>query len=273
MTAGRLPLPILRGSYAHMTRTEKRIADYVSAHLSEVMDQTISTLASEVGTSEITISRFCKKLGFSGLQSFKIALAAELHTQGPEENCDIALGDTTAAVVEKVFRNIADGLRDTLRLLDSSAMQSAAARIRGARRIALCGFGSSAVVCHDIETRFLRFGIAAQACSDAHQQAAAVSLLGPEDVMIAVSHTGTTAELLDTVRTARAAGAAVIVITSRAHAPLAKLGTIVLHGGGRAAPYNAEAVPSRLVHMAIVDALCTLIAMQRAEEESGGREK
>jgi len=33
MTAENLPLPILRGSYMHMTRTEKRIADYVSAHL------------------------------------------------------------------------------------------------------------------------------------------------------------------------------------------------------------------------------------------------
>ena len=58
MTAENLPLPVMRGSYAHMTRTEKRIADYVSAHVSEVMDQTISELAAAVGSSEITISRF-----------------------------------------------------------------------------------------------------------------------------------------------------------------------------------------------------------------------
>ena len=61
MTAEHLPLPVMRGCYAHMTRTEKRIADYVAAHVSEVMEQTISELAAEVGSSEITISRFCKK--------------------------------------------------------------------------------------------------------------------------------------------------------------------------------------------------------------------
>ena len=71
MSAENLPLPVMRGSYAHMTRTEKRIADYISEHMGEVMEQTISELAAAVGSSEITISRFCKKLGFSGLQSFR----------------------------------------------------------------------------------------------------------------------------------------------------------------------------------------------------------
>ena len=71
MSAENLPLPVMRGSYAHMTRTEKRITDYISEHMGEVMEQTISELAAAVGSSEITISRFCKKLGFSGLQSFR----------------------------------------------------------------------------------------------------------------------------------------------------------------------------------------------------------
>ena len=266
MTAENLPLPVMRGSYAHMTRTEKRIADYVSAHVSEVMDQTISELAAAVGSSEITISRFCKKLGFSGLQSFKIALAAELYTQTETVYQDIDAADTTEKVVQKVFRNIMDGLQDTLKLLDYAAIERAALLIRSARRIVVYGFGNSATVCRDIETRFLRFGMVVQAYSDAHQQATSASLLTAKDAVIAVSHTGATLELLDTVRMARAAGAAVIVITSHAHSPLAKLGDVVLHGMGREVHYSSEAVSSRLIHMAITDALYTVIAMQSPKE-------
>ena len=263
-----LPLPILRGSYAHMTRTEKRIADYVSEHRNEVMEQTISELAAGVGSSEITISRFCKKLGFSGLQSFKIALAAELR-QTDTVYRDITGNDGTELIVKKIFRNIAEGLQDTIerqKLLDAAALDRAVDQICRAGRIAVYGFGNSATVCRDIETRFLRFGMVVQAYSDAHQQATSASLLTPHDVVIAVSHTGSTLELLDSVRTARAAGAAVIAITSHANAPLTKLSNVVLHGMGRETHYSSEAVSSRLIHMAIADALYTIIAMRNPQE-------
>ena len=266
MAAEHLPLLVMRGSYAYMTRTEKRIADYVSANMDAVMEQTISELAAAVGSSEITISRFCKKLGFSGLQSFKIALAAELHTQTDMVYQDIDAADTREVVVQKVFHNIADGLSDTLKLLDYAAIERAVGLLRAARRIADYGFGNSATVCRDIETRFLRFGMVVQAYSDAHQQATSAALLTAGDAVIAVSHTGATIELLDTVRTARQAGAAVIVITSHAHSPLAKLGDVVLHGMGREVHYSSEAVSSRLIHMAITDALYTLMAMQSPKE-------
>nr|WP_315410003.1 MurR/RpiR family transcriptional regulator [uncultured Selenomonas sp.] len=266
MAAEHLPLLVMRGSYAYMTRTEKRIADYVSANMDAVMEQTISELAAAVGSSEITISRFCKKLGFSGLQSFKIALAAELHTQTDMVYQDIDAADTREVVVQKVFHNIADGLSDTLKLLDYAAIERAVGLLRAARRIAVYGFGNSATVCRDIETRFLRFGMVVQAYSDAHQQATSAALLTAGDAVIAVSHTGATIELLDTVRTARQAGAAVIVITSYAHSPLAKLGDVVLHGMGREVHYSSEAVSSRLIHMAITDALYTLMAMQSPKE-------
>ena len=58
-------LPILRSAYEDLTKSEKKIADYISAHRHEIMGQTVAELAQGSGSSEITISRFCKKLGFS----------------------------------------------------------------------------------------------------------------------------------------------------------------------------------------------------------------
>lgn len=262
MTEIKCQLPILRSAYQNLTKSEQRIADYIIAHPDNIMGETIAELASHTKSSEITVSRFCKKLGFSGLQSLKIALAAELSHDDDERYQDIHPQDSYSDVAGKVFQNITDGLQDTLKLLDFTAVEKAVDAIVKARHIAVYGFGNSATVCRDIETRFLRFGMVVQSYADSHQQVTSASLLTPDDVVIAVSHTGATIALLDTVKIAKATGATIIVITSYARSNLTELADITLTGMGREVRYRSEAVASRLIHMAITDVLYTGIAMQ-----------
>lgn len=259
-------LPILRSVYQDLTKSEQRIASYIMENAARIMEQTIPELAGNTKSSEITISRFCKKLGFSGLQALKIALAAELSNAGEMEFREIGDKDTEEQVAAKVFQNIMDGLQDTLKILDFQQVANAVHVLQKARRVAVYGYGNSATVCQDIETRFMRFGMVIQAYADMSQQLTSASLLTKEDVVIAVSHTGATIKLLEAVRVAKRAGAAVIVITSYAQSNLAKLGDVVLTGMGREVHYSSESVASRLIHMAITDVLYT--AMARSNPES-----
>lgn len=259
-------LPILRSVYQDLTKSEQRIASYIMENAARIMEQTIPELAGNTKSSEITISRFCKKLGFSGLQALKIALAAELSNAGDMEFREIGDKDTDEQVAAKVFQNIMDGLQDTLKILDFQQVAKAVQVLQGARRVAVYGYGNSATVCQDIETRFMRFGMVIQAYADMSQQLTSASLLTKEDVVIAVSHTGATIKLLEAVRVAKRAGASVIVITSYAQSNLAKLGDVVLTGMGREVHYSSESVASRLIHMAITDVLYT--AMARSNPES-----
>lgn len=259
-------LPILRSVYQDLTKSEQRIASYIMENAARIMEQTIPELAGNTKSSEITISRFCKKLGFSGLQALKIALAAELSNAGEMEFREIGDKDTEEQVAAKVFQNIMDGLQDTLKILDFQQVAKAVQVLQKARRVAVYGYGNSATVCQDIEIRFMRFGMVIQAYADMSQQLTSASLLTKEDVVIAVSHTGATIKLLEAVRVAKRAGAAVIVITSYAQSNLAKLGDVVLTGMGREVHYSSESVASRLIHMAITDVLYT--AMARSNPES-----
>lgn len=259
-------LPILRSVYQDLTKSEQRIASYIMENAARIMEQTIPELAGNTKSSDITISRFCKKLGFSGLQALKIALAAELSNAGEMEFREIGDKDTEEQVAAKVFQNIMDGLQDTLKILDFQQVAKAVQVLQKARRVAVYGYGNSATVCQDIETRFMRFGMVIQAYADMSQQLTSASLLTKEDVVIAVSHTGATIKLLEAVRVAKRAGAAVIVITSYAQSNLAKLGDVVLTGMGREVHYSSESVASRLIHMAITDVLYT--AMARSNPES-----
>ncbi|MDD6381856.1 MurR/RpiR family transcriptional regulator [Mitsuokella sp.] len=254
--------PLFRSAYKTMTRTEKRIVDYIITHDKEIMTETIAELASHTKSSEISVSRFCKKLGFSGLQSLKIALASDMAQSEGVVFPALIAEDTTQTIATRIFKNISDGLQDTLKLLDFQAIDQSADLLLKARQILVFGFGNSATVCQDIETRFLRFGLSIHAYEDAHMQFTTAALAKQNDVVIAVSHRGTTRELLDSVKIAKKNGASLIAITSYIHSPLAELADIVLSGMGREVRFCSEAISSRLIHMAISDVLYMRLAMR-----------
>lgn len=252
---------LLRSAYSGLTKSERRIADYMAEHTLTVMEVTISELANITRSSEITVSRFCKKLGFSGLQDLKLALMAELSAGENKEYHDIDEQDTCAVVADKIFQNITEGLQDTITLLNYATIDKAAKLIAHARRVAVFGFGNSATVCRDISTRYIRLGLTIQDYSDSHMQVTIAALMGEKDVAIVVSHSGTTKELIESVNALKESGAKVILITSRPQSALAKLCDIVICGMGREVNYTTEAGASRLIHMAIGEVLYTRIAM------------
>lgn len=261
-----VPLPALRSAYNSLTRSEKQLAAYISENTQDFLQGSLPELARETGKSEVTWQRFSKKLGFNGVRELKLALASVTSNNEAEGIYgDIHIGDETKTVAAKLFKNISDGLMDTLSLLDFGEIERAADALEVAARVAVYGFGNSYTVCHDIETRFLRFGIPVQAYADSHLQATSAALLTPHDVAIAISHSGNTKDLLDSVAIAKSRGATVIAITSHAGSALAKGADIVLHGMGREVRYRSEAVASRLVHMAIADVLYTVLAMRHPE--------
>ena len=261
-----IALPALRNAFNNMTRSEQQIAIFLSEHTEDFIQATVPELAKRTGKSEITLQRFCKKLGFNGMQELKLALAAYLpaHQNGGPYG-DIHIEDSAESIARKLFQNIADGLTDSLKLLDFDQINQAVTVLDNAQRIGVYGFGNSATVCRDIETRFLRLGTPVQAYSDAHQQVTSAALLTPKDAVIAVSHSGETSELLDSVHIAQKNGAKIIAITSHAMSDLAKTADIVLHGMGREVHYRSEAVSSRFVHIAIADVLYTALALRHPQ--------
>lgn len=259
-------LPILRSCYQDLTKSERRIADYIMQNSREAIHQTISELAACTESSEVTVSRFCKKLGYSGLQSLKIALASDIFTPLESVYQEIQVDDSYEDIAGKLFTSINDGLQDTLKLLDFDALHKAVDLLDRAKRIDAYGFGTSATLCHDIENRFIRFGKPVQAFSDIHMQITSAALLTPLDAIIAVSHTGATIDILQSVNVAKKNNVPVIAITSYLRSPLAKAADIVLHGMGREVAYRSESMASRLVHMAIVDLLYTGLSVKNPNQ-------
>ena len=259
-------LPLLRSSYNGLTKSEQKLADYILKNPADVMHMTMSELADATSSADATVFRFCQKLGFSGYQGMKQALAGELFSPAESLSQEVNADDTPQDITRKVFQDMIDALQETRKMLDYKALERAMDIISRTNRIDAYGYGGSSVVAQDIAHRFVRFGLDVHAYSDPHLQATSASLLKPGDVVIAVSHTGASRDLIKVLEIARERKAKIILITSYVKSPVTRLADVVLTGLARETSYRSEAMASRLVHLAILDCLYTGVMLRRMDD-------
>ena len=256
----------LRGLYPSLKAALRKVADITLARPELAIYASVNEVAAAAGVSEATVMRLCRLLGFRGFQDFKIALARELVTPLQRLHEEVAEGDDTATIVHKVFQANVAALQDTLAVLDMEAMAKASQWLLRARSLMLIGVGTSGPIVTDAANKFFRLGLLVQAITDAHLMMMAAALLTPADVLLAVSHSGSTRDTVEAAKTAKSAGARVICITNNSLSPLTKTADLVLVTASRETRFRQEAMASRLCQTSILDSLYTLIALARPEE-------
>lgn len=266
-------LPLLRSTYKNLTKSEQKIADYILNNPKTVIHMTIAELAEAATSGEATAFRFCHKLGFSGFQELKMALAGDVLSPMKSLSQEVNLDDKPREISHKVFKNIIDDLQATLKILDYQELNRAVDAIANARKIDAYGYGGSGVIALDIQHRYVRFGLQVNAYIDPHLQIASAALLTEKDVVIAVSHTGASIDLLKCLEIAKKNKATIIAVTSYMKSPITKLADIVLCGIAQETNYRSEAMSSRLIHLAILDSLYTGVMLRRFEDFSSNMGK
>ena len=69
----------------NLSKSDKKILDYIVKHPQKVEIYTINQLALEVDTSVASVQRLCQKLGYSGFREFKFELGQNLKQQQPND--------------------------------------------------------------------------------------------------------------------------------------------------------------------------------------------
>ena len=124
------------------------------------------------------------------------------------------------------------------------------------------GVGGSAAVCYDAAHKFLRIGIRSTVFSDTHLMMMSASLLSKKDVVLAVSHSGQTLELLDIVDLAKKNGARVIALTNSFASDLARASDIVLCAPARDSPLIGQNATARIAQLTLIDSFFMCLARQ-----------
>jgi RpiR family transcriptional regulator, carbohydrate utilization regulator len=266
----------LTAELGEMAPAQRRLASYLLEHGSSAPDLGITDLADEAGVSVGTISLLCRRLGLRGYQDLRLGLAREavsaaLHGAAAiPVRVDASDGDPMEAAIGRVFGAGGEALAETARQLDRPALATAVALIDGARRVEWVGVGSAGLVAAEGALKLRKLGVDSVSHFDGHQQAMSASLLGERDLLIAVSHSGRTTDVVESVRIAAEGGAHRIAITGVAASPLARLADVVLATVSYDTAFQVEPMASTLAQLAIVQ-LLFLAYLERAGEAAQER--
>lgn len=251
----------IRNLYDTLGRGEKKIADWLLAHPSELISLSISEVASVCGCGDATVIRFAKRLGLSGYQELKINVAREM---GGNLTGNLAFSpeDTVMEVYNKHIADIKITLDETRTYLNPTAMEKSAEALRNARSISIIGLGNSAPIAQDAAHKFLRAGLPASAYSDNHMQMIVTSHLGPGDVVMAISHSGSSVDIVSALERAKSNGATTICITNHGKSPVDKHTDFLLYTNAQETKYSILAMTSRIAQLAVIDTLYSYIVIR-----------
>lgn len=267
------PLIRLRAMYESLRASEKKVADYVEAHANEIIYLNISAVAENCKVSEASVIRLCKVLGYEGFQDLKINIARSLIEPVKYIHEELEEGDDIEKIIQKVMVADMKAIEDTLRTVDKKEVEKAIDVIAQARKVEFYGLGGSGTVAFDAQHKFFKLGIPCIAYSDSHMQAMSASMLGKGDVVIGITHSGSTKDIINSLSIAVNSGAQTICITSSVKSPATNVAGIKLIVSAKELAYRTEPMASRIGQLAVIDVLSVGVALRRKEIVVGNLEK
>jgi RpiR family carbohydrate utilization transcriptional regulator len=245
-----------------LRKSERKVADFVLADPAVILNMRIIDLANHSQVSEPTVLRFCRALGYDGFQSFKLQLARYLGSSGMYSQFSVSDADSITDVSKKVFDSTIGSLIAVREELDITALESAIEALAIAERVEFYGFGASGSVAIDAQHKFFRLQVSAAAYTDPHIQHMSAISLKSGDVVVAISQSGRSTALIQSLKLAREAGATVIGLVPD-KTPVADLCAIPIHINVEENQHVFSPVSSRIAHLVVIDVLAMGVAQQR----------
>jgi len=245
-----------------LTPLEGKVAADILARRDIIEQTSLREVATGSGVSDAMVVKVAKKLGFAGFRDFRQGLINYYGSDTASLHSEISADDTTGDVVQKVFRTAMQALEETFAILDLAGFERAADCLHRARQRDFYGLGGSAQIARDVAHKFLRIGIRASVFDDAHMMMMSAALLGPDDVALAFSHSGSTSAVIDAFELARKNGARTIAVTNYADSPLTRLADVVLCSTAQNSPLLGENATARIAQLNLLDALFLAVAQR-----------
>ena len=244
------------------TKTELKIIDGIKQIKREdIIYMSINELSAVLDVAEATLVRFCRKLEYRGFQDFKLSLSQELgaEQERPTDSCPRRVAD-----------DMIDAIVQTSKEFDYEACKQVAAKILEKRTVYAFGVGSSAIAPAMLKSRLIRAGLTVENTHDTHSQSLIASNLGSDDVIILVSVSGATKDIINIAEIAKKNGATVVVITNYNRSPLAKYADYAFFSCRKEAAYEGGTLATVVAQSYIIDMISTTV-FELLGKEAGQR--
>ncbi|MCB6185294.1 SIS domain-containing protein [Leeia sp. TBRC 13508] len=256
----------------NLPKAERLVAKQVLEQPRWAVEAPVAEIARVAQVSQPTVIRFCRSMGCDGLSDFKRRLANSLASGVPFVHSSVTLEDSVSDLSAKVFDNTISALLKCRNDLSALSLQQGILLLSEAKRIEFYGQGNSGIIAEDAQHKFFRYGVPTAAYSDPHVHRMAAAVLNAGDVVVAVSASGRSTDIIHSVQMALSVGAKVIAITPSG-TPLARIATVALGADVQEDVEVYAPMLSRLVQLVIIDVLAVGVALKRGPEAISQLEK
>ncbi|EXI62003.1 N-acetylmannosamine kinase [Mannheimia granulomatis] len=258
-----------------LTKTEKKIAAAILSQPELLNQCSLSDVAKQLDVGEATFIRFCRTLGFKGYTDFKLELAIELATQNQDNrvllDTDVSETDTARDIADKLKISLDSAIGETINLLDFDVLEKVVQELRQAKRIFLFGVGSSGITAEDAKHKLMRIGLQTDAVTNNHFMYMQAALVKEGDLVIGISHSGYSEEIVKSLRFSRANKATTVAITHNLRSPVTEEANYVLINGNRQGHMQGDSIGTKMSQLFVLDLIYTLLV--KAEPETALKQK
>ncbi|MFV0575885.1 MAG: MurR/RpiR family transcriptional regulator [Vibrio sp.] len=251
----------IKSQLSSLTRTDRIIAESIVDNPAYFVQVSAKSFANQVGTSDATVIRFCKKMGFSGYQELKEKLKSDLLAPKVSQQnvltSDIYIDDSIGSTASKLCGIISQSIRDTKIALNLNTIEKIVQRISKCQRIFFIGLGGSGMSALEASLKFNRIGIDANGFNEKHAMFYKLQHTTSDDIVVALSHSGNTEDIVNAQLTAKECGAFTIVITNNLSSPLAEISDIKILNCSEGEVYQGDSIGTRVSQMYILDLIYT----------------
>lgn len=246
------------------SKSDKILIKYIKEHADIFCTTPIALLADDCGVSEATITRFVRKMGFSSLQLFKLTLTEEMVNSKKRTiiSKDISCDESIMVTANKLLANNITTLEQTVNNLSEEIIAKSVDMLKKAERIFFIGLGNSGFVADDSAYKFMRIGFNAKGVDNSHLIMLHMALLRENDVVVVISHTGESIEIIKAVQLAKQNGTKLIVVTSNRDSILTKYADICIFYEARESILETGSITTKLTQIFIIDLIYTQVVKQ-----------
>lgn len=250
------------------TKSDKALIEYIKENLEDVVYKSISQISKESNIGEATITRFSKKMGFSGLQDFKVTLAQEISGLKNRRiiNKNIENNESVIDSARKLVDSNIRILESTFNIIDEDDIKRASDMIINARKVFFFGIGYSGMTAEDSSYKFSRIGLNCMSIDSSHNMIMMASLMDEEDVVVAISHSGETDEIIKAVNIAKENGARVVSVTEDKNSRLRDVSDVNLGYFSGESILETGSISSKIAQFFVIDLVYTQVVKEKNVE-------
>lgn len=249
----------LKTSLNFLTKVESKIAREIIDNPSAFITYSMSELAKKADVSQGSIINFSNKFAEGGFPELKLRISACIGVQKKQQYNIVDANDSLKDALRKNADSLSLAYKHTDEINSEQTFEQVVERILKARKIEIYGIFRSATVATDFCYQLLELGIPASFVSDILTCSISASMLDESALVIAISSSGKTKDIIDAVKNAKANNVPIISITSNPNSPLAKLSDNVLVAPASGVSVSSRATEIRSSQLLITDTICSYI--------------